>query len=107
MTKRFFTIILLIIGIQVDTCAQKNDEIFTIYLVRHAEKDASSDNQSNPPLTPCGEQRAESLSNFFSAVDLDVIYSTGYTRTKNTAMPTATSKGLEIVEYDSDHLKDF
>jgi len=107
MTKKFYTLILIILGYQSDAVAQKNNEIFTIYLVRHSEKDLTSDNHSDPPLTPCGEQRSESLSIFLSAVDLDAIYSTNYNRTKNTALPTATSKGLEIKEYDPEKLKDF
>lgn len=107
MTKKYLTIILIILGFQLDAGAQKNNEMVTIYLVRHSEKDLTSDNQSDPPLNPCGEQRSESLSSFLSAVDLDVIYSTNYNRTKNTALPTATSKGLMIKEYDSEKLKDF
>ena len=107
MTKRFLTIILIVLGFQTDACAQKNDEVFTIYLVRHAEKDLSSDNPSDPPLTPCGDQRSAHLSDFLSAVEIDAVYSTNYTRTKETALPTATSKGLEILEYDGSDLKDF
>lgn len=105
--KKFFTFILIILGFQLDACAQKNNEVYTIYLVRHSEKDLSSDNPSDPPLTPCGQERSKSLSYFLSAVDLDALYSTSYNRTKNTALPTATSKGLEIEEYDHQNLKDF
>ena len=107
MTSRYLTILVLILGLQPDACAQKSDEIFTIYLVRHAEKDLTSDNPADPSLTPCGEKRSQSLSSFFSAVDLDAIYSTNYVRTKNTAQPTATSQGLEIEEYDAGRLKEF
>ncbi len=107
MTKIYLIVILVVLGFQSDSCAQKNNEIFTIYLVRHSEKDVTPDNQSDPPLTPCGEQRSESLSSFLSAVELDAIYSTNYNRTKNTALPTANSKGLEIKEYDPNKLKDF
>lgn len=107
MTKRYLTILLIVLGIQPDGCAQKNGEIFTIYLVRHAEKESTSDRPGDPALTPCGEERSESLSNFFSSVDLDAIYSTDYRRTKNTAQPTATSKGLDIKEYDPGELEDF
>lgn len=107
MTKKYLILALIILWFQPDAGAQKNDETFTIYLVRHSEKDLASQNQSDPPLTPCGEQRSESLSSFLSAVDLDVIYSTNYNRTKNTALPTATSKGLEIKEYDHQKLQDF
>lgn len=107
MTLRYLTLILIIIGFQPNADAQKNNETFTIYLVRHSEKSLTSDNPLDPSLTPCGEQRSESISSFLSAVDLDAIYSTNYNRTKNTALPTATSKGLEIVEYDDENLKDF
>ncbi len=107
MTKRYLAIILIILGFQLDASAQNNDEVFTIYLVRHSEKDLTSDNPSDPPLTKCGELRSESLSSFLSAVNLDVIYSTNYNRTNNTALPTATSKGLEIVEYAPGNLRDF
>lgn len=114
MTKKYLITILIILGFQSFTCApktytsvQKNNEIFTIYLVRHSEKDLTADNPSDPPLTLCGEKRSESLSSFLSAVDLDVVYSTNYNRTKNTARPTATSKGLAIEEYDPGKLKEF
>ena len=107
MTKKYLAIILIILGFQSDVGAQKNNEIFTLYLVRHSEKDTSSDNYSDPPLTQCGEQRSESLSSLLRDVQLDAIYSTDYNRTKNTALPTARSKGLEIKEYNSEKLADF
>jgi len=107
MTKKYLTIILIMLGFQSNIVAQKNNEIFTIYLVRHSEKDISSNNYSDPPLTRCGEQRSKSLSSFLKDVQLDAIYSTDYNRTNNTALPTAKSKGLEIKEYNSEKLKDF
>ena len=67
----------------------------------------SSNNSADPPLTPCGEQRSESLSRFLSDVPIDVIYSTDYNRTKKTALPTAMSKGLEVKEYNDEELVDF
>ena len=90
-----------------DINAQKSDETFTIYLVRHSEKDLTSGNQSDPPLSKCGEKRSEHLSNFLEEIDLDIIYSTNYTRTKNTALPTALSKQLELRQYKANKLKDF
>lgn len=86
-------------GFQFDLKAQ-NAETFTIYLVRHSEKDVSANHDGNPPLTECGAERSEHLSHFLSAVTLDAIYSTNYTRTKKTALPTAQSKKLEIQEYN-------
>jgi len=106
MTKKYLVIIILILGFQSCQIA-KNKGVFTIYLVRHSEKDLSSNNSADPPLTPCGEQRSESLSRFLRDVKLDVIYSTDYDRTKKTALPTAISKGLQIKEYNDEELIDF
>ena len=87
--------------------AQPNNESFTIYLVRHSEKDLSSKNYTDLPLSKCGEIRSDLLSKFFSDINLDVIYSTNYTRTINTALPTANSKKLKITKYSTENLKDF
>ena len=106
MTKKYLIIILILLGLQSCQIA-KNKGVFTIYLVRHSEKDLSSDNYSDPQLTPCGEQRSENLRNFLSDVELDVIYSTDYNRTQKTALPTAMSKGLEVKEYNDEELVDF
>jgi broad specificity phosphatase PhoE len=113
MKEKCLTIFLIvlgistILGIQSDACAQNNNEIFTIYLVRHSEKDAALNNGADPPLTQCGEQRSEYLNSFLSDVHLDAVYSTDYTRTKNTALPTARSKGLETQEYTTQDLDAF
>ena len=87
--------------------AQPNNESFTIYLVRHSEKDLESNNSSNPPLSECGQIRSENLRRFFKDVPLEVIYSTDYIRTTTTAMPTATAKELGIENYNAEHLKEF
>jgi broad specificity phosphatase PhoE len=108
MAKNYLILVLiLLLGFQQDIYAQKDQETFTIYLVRHAEKDLSANNPSDPPLTSCGERRSEKLSTFFGAVDLDAVYSTDYTRTKSTAQPTAQSKKLEVIEYDGGSLEEF
>jgi broad specificity phosphatase PhoE len=105
--KKFYIIILLILGIQSNIHSQQSDETFTIYLVRHSEKDLFSDNSIDPPLTKCGEQRSENLSAFLKDVELDAIYSTNYTRTKNTALPTSISKNMVIKQYDAQDLESF
>ena len=85
--------------------AQPNNESFTIYLVRHSEKDLSSKNYTDLPLSKCGEIRSDLLSKFLSDINLDVIYSTNYTRTINTALPTANSKKLKITKYSTETFK--
>ncbi len=105
--KKFFIIILLILGVQSNIHSQDSNETFTIYLVRHAEKDLFSNNSTDPPLTKCGEERSENLSTFLMDVELDAIYSTNYNRTKNTALPTSISKNMVIKQYDAQDLESF
>ena len=107
LKKRNLFFFLLFLGLY--SCGSwKNKGIYTIYLVRHSEKEVSASMYgSDPPLTPCGKKRSESLSNFLKDVPIDIIYSTDYTRTKNTALPTAQLKGLNIQQYDGESLEDF
>ena len=90
---------------KISTIQAQSDDFFTIYLVRHSEKDRSSPNQSDLPLSLCGEQRSYALSKFLSDVQLEAIYSTDYNRTLSTARPTANAKDLEIQTYDPSNLR--
>ena len=87
--------------------AQTDGESFTIYLIRHSEKDLLSENQLDPPLTICGKERSEYLSSFFEDINIKNVYSTNYLRTIKTATPTASSKKETIQYYDSNNLKLF
>jgi phosphohistidine phosphatase SixA len=106
MAKKLLIICFAILGTHTALIAQ-NDEIFTIYLVRHSEKDLSSSNHSDLPLSPCGEQRSKALNNFLSDVHLEAVYSTEYSRTINTALPTSSTKGIEIQSYETQDLQAF
>lgn len=79
--------------------AQEN-EVTSYYFIRHAEKVRSDMENTNPELTEKGAQRAQYWSTVFGNIDFDIIYSTNYNRTIQTATPTAISKGLEIQFYD-------
>ena len=106
-TTRFLLVcasaMLLMTAIPFHVAAQESPDLFTIYLVRHAEKQSDS---NDPPLTACGIQRSESLSAFFEAVPLDVVYSTDYKRTQSTAVPTARAQGLSIKSYSTQALEE-
>ncbi|MFC4634408.1 SixA phosphatase family protein [Dokdonia ponticola] len=78
----------------------------TYYLIRHAEKDRSDPENRNPSLTEEGIARANNWASTFEDVPFDAVYSTTYARTQQTAMPTATQKGLEIQSYDPRNLFD-
>ena len=98
--------IFVLTGLSNEVIAQDAGKVFTLYLIRHAEKELSADDPKNPPLTDCGSKRAESLAGFFSSVELEAVYSSDYLRTKNTAGPVSRSKGLELQIYDPGKLDD-
>ena len=107
MTNKRILSLVLLLFFQTILFAQASEKMFTIYLVRHAEKDLTSKEAKDPPLTPCGQLRAASLQNFLAEVDLDAVYSTDFVRTLGTASPVANSKGLEIQLYNPKALEDF
>jgi len=84
------------------------DRMFTIFLVRHAEKVTDPGGEiENPPLSDCGTARAKALATQLRHVDLERIYSTSYRRTLDTARPVAAKRGLGIEAYDPASLKAF
>ena len=75
----------------------------TVYLVRHAEKQAGTD----PGLTQAGQARAQWLADYFADKGIQAVYSTQYKRTRLTAKPTADRFELETKGYDPRDLKAF
>ncbi len=109
--KRLFTLVFMILvclGLIVPeySFTGEQNQITTIFLVRHAEKVA--DGSSDPALTPGGSARADELASILKHVKLDAIYSTPYLRTKQTVLPLAKEKGLRVILYkprEKDFLK--
>ena len=66
------------------------------YIVRHAEKGAGND----PDLIPEGADRAVALAELLKANGISEVYSTDFNRTRQTAQPAATDKGLAVQTYD-------
>ncbi len=77
---------------------------FTLYLVRHAEKQADS---KNPLLTQCGKERAKQLATLLSTTNIKSIYSTSYQRTMSTAAPLSRRQKIAIKNYDPRQLEQF
>lgn len=105
--KPFLIAFLLIFSVTHFVKAQETKEVFTIYLVRHAEKVTTDKSDKDPLLTNCGKMRAEGLAEFFGQIELDRIYSTDYERTKSTAAPVSNSKQKNLDFYDPRKLEDF
>jgi len=91
--------LLLIIVSSLNIKAQESD-VTTFYFIRHAEKVRTDKTTKNPNLTQKGLERAENWSVVFKSVNFDLVYSTNYNRTIQTATPTAKSKNLKIQFYN-------
>ncbi|WP_166741725.1 histidine phosphatase family protein [Cumulibacter soli] len=79
-----------------------------LYLVRHAESEANRDHViacsiPGPDLTDLGRLQAETLADRLKDADIEAIYHSRMTRTKQTAMPLAHRLGMEMVELDGFH----
>lgn len=108
MNKIFFAAgILALLASALVVQAGDSDNIFSIYLVRHAEKTAESAEPGNPPLSFCGKLRAGSLAQMLSDTGLEKVYSTAYERTMSTAAPSAALHGLAVDSYDAGDLEGF
>lgn len=77
---------------------------FTLYLVRHAEKQMES---KNPALTLCGKERAKQLATILSTANIKSIYSTSYQRTLSTAAPLSNQQNIAIKNYNPKQLEQF
>lgn len=81
-----------------------HDTATTFVLVRHAETTGVG---SDPDLSVAGQARVEALRKALSLVPLDAVYSTNYKRTKQTALPIATDKALNVNTYTGTNLSPF
>jgi broad specificity phosphatase PhoE len=82
------------------------DDTYSVYLIRHAEKDRSNPEDRNPKLNACGFERAQRLADIFQSIDLRDVYSSDYERTRDTASPTAVAKNLAVEIYDPANLNE-
>ena len=72
----------------------------TVYLVRHAEKEAGPD----PMLTAEGTARAKRLAGLLQDETVTEVWSTDTRRTLATAAPVAEDHGLEVQLYEPEHM---
>lgn len=70
--------------------------VTTVILVRHAEK-VEVPPSPDPPLTPEGMQRAETLAHVVEDTGIDVIFATEFQRTQATVAPAAANLSLTPV----------
>lgn len=80
------------------TSVNSPDDSYTLYLVRHAEKQIDGGN--DPLLTRAGITRSVQLANWFQGKDIRNIWSSDYNRSRDTAGPLVSATGLELSLYD-------
>ena len=81
------------------------EPITTVILVRHAEKASSP--TDDPPLTPAGEARAQSLVRVVGESGISALYATQYLRTQKTVEPLAAHLGLSVTRVQSGEIAEF
>ena len=88
MNTRRLILILLIAAVFVPAFAQDEFKPKTVFLIRHAEKE--DEPRQDPPLKPEGVLRSKELIRTLAGAGIKAIYTSQFTRTKQTAGPFAT-----------------
>lgn len=91
---------------EMETREKSSEKITTYYFIRHAEKDTSNPGDKDPELRKEGYERAKKWVEVFKAIPFDLVYSSEFKRSMETARPTAKAKGLEVQKYDARNLYD-
>ncbi|QLE03022.1 histidine phosphatase family protein [Galbibacter sp. BG1] len=105
MKKIFLLVTLTLLMINCDTPKPEvKSEVTTLYFIRHAEKNRENPEDRDPALTEKGMIRAKKWSEILKNVTFDAVYSTAYTRTVETATPTAYKNNLDIIKYEPENL---
>ncbi|MDT0554558.1 SixA phosphatase family protein [Patiriisocius hiemis] len=100
IVKSLFVLFIVLFSQSSFAQTKASKENTTYYLIRHAEKDKSDAKNRDPHLTEKGMARATRWAAYFKDKNIDAVYSTPYHRTKETALPTANSLKLDIIEYN-------
>ncbi len=91
--RNWFRAVLVVVAVALTACAARAESQLTVFLVRHAEKEATG---SDPSLSPAGHQRAESLAAMLADTGITAIFSSEFKRTQETAAPLAKRLGLSV-----------
>jgi len=101
-TAAIVTMLMAVTGIDCATCPQATptateSKPLVAFLVRHAEK---VDSSSDAALSEAGRARAAALAATLRSAGITHVHSSDFTRTRETAAPTAAIYALEVELYD-------
>jgi 2,3-bisphosphoglycerate-dependent phosphoglycerate mutase len=103
--KKCFTITgasIVLLWIALICAAGPNDDrATTVFIVRHAEKDESASDRSDPPLSEAGQLRAKQLAHVLKDSGIAAAYVTPFKRSRETADPVATQAKLTSTTIDA------
>jgi phosphohistidine phosphatase SixA len=68
----------------------------TVYIVRHADKGGGA---SDPPLSPTGLERAQTLAYMLRQDKVKAVFVTSFLRSRQTGEPAALDSGVALQEY--------
>jgi len=77
--------------------AQDEFKPITVFLIRHAER--ADEPRQDPPLTDAGVARSTALARLLSNAGVKAIFTSQFTRTKQTAEPLATKLGITVTSF--------
>jgi phosphohistidine phosphatase SixA len=77
----------------------ENGKCTSVYLIRHAEKIRTNENEKDPLLSEKGILRAQKWSEIFEKIEINKILSTDTKRTISTVIPTSEEKKIKIEIY--------
>ena len=77
--------------------AQDEFKPITVFLIRHAER--QDEPRQDPPLTDAGVARSQALARLLSNAGVKAIFTSQFTRTKQTGEPLATKLGLTVTPF--------
>ncbi len=106
--KKFFPLFFLLFSIMSVAQGASTKQVTTTYFfIRHAEKELTNNPKDpNPLLSETGEKRAQKWAALFSDTKIDMIYTTDYKRTRQTAEPIAKNQEIKMVLYNPSNLYD-
>ncbi len=90
----FITLLACLVSCPANGAEEQKPLPTTIFVVRHAEKDAEQQ------LSPEGKERAKALAAFMSVQNVAAVYSTNFARTRDTGQPTAEVAKIALQTYE-------
>lgn len=98
--KKYLLLIVFALGTFASFAQEKDEEVTTYYLIRHAEKNRAVKGDKDPVLTIKGAERADNWAKVLATANINMVYTTNYNRTKETALPIAKQNDLRLYVYN-------